>query len=131
LTVRDNAGAAGVRAGTVTVSQLKMHIGDLDGTRTNQQNTWTALVTITVHDSNHRLVTNAAVSGSWSIGGTVSCTSDGSGQCSVSKSTIPRNTKSVTFTISNVTNSTLPYASVDNHDPDGDSNGSTVTVSSP
>jgi Tol biopolymer transport system component len=109
-----------------------MHIGDLDGTRTNQQNTWTALVTITVHDRNHIPVSNAAVNGSWSIGGTASsCTTDNTGRCFVSKSAIPRNTKSVVFTIVNATNSTFVYRSADNHDPDGDSNGTSVTVSNP
>jgi hypothetical protein len=108
-----------------------MHIGDLDGTRTNQQNVWTAVVTITLHDSNHGPVANATVSGSWSIGGTASCTTDSTGQCFVSKSAIPRNTKSVVFTIVNATNSTFLYTSADNHDPDGDSNGTTVSITRP
>jgi List-Bact-rpt repeat protein len=108
-----------------------MHIGDLDGTRTNQQNVWTAVVTITLHDSNHGPVANATVSGAWSIGGTASCTTDSTGQCFVSKSAIPRNTKSVVFTIVNATNSTFLYRSADNHDPDGDSNGTTVSITRP
>jgi hypothetical protein len=103
----------------------------LDGTRTNQQNTWTAGVTITLHDSNHGPVANSTVSGSWSIGGTASCTTDGTGRCFVSRSAIPRNTKSVVFTIVNATNSTFLYRSADNHDPDRDSNGTSVTVSNP
>ena len=106
-----------------------MHIGDLDGASTNQLDTWTALVTITVHDSNHGPAANATVSGSWSIGGTGSCTTDSWGQCVVQKSTIPRRTQSVMFTIVNVTNPMFLYKSVDNHDPDGDSNGTSVTVS--
>src|SRR5262249_30983014 len=109
-----------------------MHIGDLDGTRTNQQNTWTAVVTITLHDSNHGPVANATVSGSWSLGGTASCTTDSTGRCFVSKSAISRNTKSVVFTIVNATtNSTFLYTSADNHDPDADSNGTSVTVRNP
>jgi PKD repeat protein len=131
LTVTDNAGVTGVRSATVTVTQLTIHIGDLDGARTNQQNSWTALVTITLHNGNHSPVANATVSGVWSIDGTTSCTTDSGGQCVISKSAIPRNTKSVKFTIANVTNSTFPYKSVDNHDPDGDSNGTTITVPSP
>jgi Tol biopolymer transport system component len=105
-----------------------MHIGDLDGTRTNQQNAGTAVVTITLHDSKHGPVANATVSGSWSIGGTASCTTDSTGQCLVSQSAIPRSTKGVVFTIVNVTNSTFLYRSADNHDPDGDSNGTSVTL---
>jgi PKD repeat protein len=131
LTVRDNGGATGVRTGSVTVSQPTMHVGDLDGTGTNQQSTWTALVTITLHDGNHGRVVNATVSGSWSTGGTASCITDGSGQCLVSRSAIPKNTKSVAFTIVNATSPTFLYRSVDNHDPDGDSNGTSITVSNP
>jgi uncharacterized protein len=108
-----------------------MHIGDLDGTRMTQQNAWTAVVTITLHDSKHRPVANATVSGSWSIGGTASCTTDSTGQCFVSKSAIPKSAKSVVFTIVNVTSSAFLYRSADNHDPDGNSNGTSVTVSNP
>jgi PKD repeat protein len=128
LTVTDNAGATGAQSKSVTAGQA--HVGDLDGARSNQFNTWTAVVTITVHDSSHRLVANATVSGSWSgSGGTNSCTTNGSGQCTVSKSKIPKWNASVTFTVLNVTHATLTYASTNNHDPDGDSNGSSITVS--
>jgi Tol biopolymer transport system component len=131
LVVTDNIGATGLKSGSVTVFRPTMHIGDLDGTRTNQQSTWTALVTITVHDMNHGPVANATVSGSWNIGGTGSCTTGASGQCVISKSTIPRNTKSVTFTIVDVTNALSVYRPFDNHDPEGDSNGTSITVINP
>ena len=129
LTVTDNLGATSVQQSHVTVSH-PMHIGDLDGVRTNQKSSWTALVTVTVHNADHSPVTNATVTGSWSIGGTVSCTTDGSGQCILSRSTIPKKTPSVMFTISTVTKSTYLYRSVDNHDPDGNSNGTNITVRS-
>jgi hypothetical protein len=108
-----------------------MHVGDLDRAITNQGSTWTAIATTTVHDSNHRPVANATVSGSWSSGGTGSCTTNGSGQCAVPKSTIPKSTGSVIFTVGNVTHATLTYNSADNHDPDGDSNGTRITLSRP
>ena len=129
LTVRDNIGATSVQQSHVTVS-YPMHIGDLDGVRTNQKNSWTTSVTVTVHNANHSPVANATVHGAWSIGGTGSCTTGSSGQCILSKSTIPKKTSSVMFTIVNVTKSTYLYTSVDNHDPDGDSNGTNVTVRS-
>jgi len=88
-------------------------------------------VTITVHDSNHRPVANATVSGSWSSGGSGSCTTNGTGQCAVSRSTIPKSTRSVTFTVVSVTHATLTYNAPDNHDPDGDSNGTVITLSRP
>ena len=129
LTVRDSIGATSVQQSHVTVSQ-PMHSGDLDGVRTNQKSSWTASVTVTVHNANHSPVANATVNGAWNIGGTGSCTTDGSGQCILSRTTIPKKTPSVTFTISTVTKSTYLYRSVDNHDPDGDGNGTTVTVRS-
>jgi len=37
----------------------------------------------------------------------------------------------VTFTVGNVTHATLTYNSAQNHDPDGDSNGTLITLSRP
>ncbi len=105
LTVRDNIGAISIQDGSVTVVPPPLHI------------------------RNDSPVANATVSGSWSIGGTGSCTTDPWGQCPVSRSTIPRKTQSVMFTIDSVTNPMFLYKSVDNHDPDGDSNGTKITVS--
>ena len=131
LTVTDNGGATSAQSTSVTVTQPLMHVGDLDRTITNQGGTWTAIATITVHDSNHSPVANATVSGSWSSGGTGSCTTSGSGQCAVSKSTIPKSTGSVIFTVVNVAHATLAYNAPDNHDPDGDSTGTRITLSRP
>ena len=90
LTVTDNLGATGVQSTSVTVNQAFMHVGDLDRAITNQAgSTWSAIVAITVHDSSDSPVANATVSGSWSSGGTDSCTTNSIGQCAVSKSTIP------------------------------------------
>jgi len=36
---------------------------------------------------------------------------------------------SVAFRVISVTHATLTYLSMDNHDPDGDSNGSSITLS--
>jgi hypothetical protein len=88
-------------------------------------------VTITIHDGNHAPVANALVSGAWNGGGTTSCTTNPNGQCPVTKSGIPRNTRSVTFTVVNVTAPALTYSAADNHDLDGDSNGTRITVSRP
>ena len=110
-----------------------MHVGDLDGSSVNNGNSWTANVTITVHDANENPVSNATVNGSWSAGatGTSQCVTNGSGQCTVSKSSIRKNVSSVTFSVSSVTHGTLVYDSGLNHDPDGDSNGTTIQVAKP
>jgi PKD repeat protein len=83
LTVTDNGGATGTQGQNVTVSQA--HVADLDRASTSQSGSWTAIVTIAVHDSSHSPVANATVSGSWSNGGTGSCMTNSGGQCTVSK----------------------------------------------
>jgi dipeptidyl aminopeptidase/acylaminoacyl peptidase len=131
LTVTDNGGATGAVAKILAVTQPTMHVGDLDRASTLQPGSWTAIVTITVHDSSHSPVANATARGSWSNGGTVSCTTAASGACTVSKSGLFKIPATVTFTVVNVTHVTLSYQSAANHDLDGDSNGSSITVSRP
>jgi PKD repeat protein len=129
LTVTDNGGATGTKSMTVMLNQA--HVGDLDRASTNQGGTWTAIATATIHDTGHGAVANATVSGSWSDGAPGACTTIGSGQCTVSKPGITKKTGSVTFTVANVMHATLTYKPADNHDPDGDSTGTSINVSRP
>jgi hypothetical protein len=78
-------------------------------------------------------VSGALVEGDWSNGATggPSCTTDGSGQCFVSRGGLKGNVASVTFSVSNVTSGVGAYAAADNHDPDGDSDGTSITVNKP
>ena len=128
LTVTDNGTATSTQAQSVTVVPPDMHVGDLDRASTIQQYTWTATVTITVHTSSHGPLANAAVSGAWNGGSTGSCTTNASGWCAVSRAGIPKNTGSVNFTVTNVALGVLVYKPANNHDPDGDSNGTTISV---
>ena len=130
LTVTDNRAATSTYAQSVTVVvPPDMHVGDLDHASTSQSTKWTAIVTMTVHDSNHGPVANAQMGGSWNNGSTGSCTTNASGQCTVSRPGIHQTKTSVSFTITNIARATKVYKPADNHDPDGDSNGTTVTVS--
>lgn len=115
---------------TATPDSSTMHVGDLDGISINNGSTWQAQVTITVHDGAENIVTNATVTGSWSGGtsGSDSCTTDGSGQCTVTSDSMPKRNGSATFTVDSVSHSSLTYDSSANHDPDGDSNGTSITV---
>jgi hypothetical protein len=110
-----------------------LHVGDLDGASAPSGNKWNAIVTIVVHDDNEELVANATVSGKWTNGasGTVSCVTNSSGLCQVSKTGLNSKTTSITFTVTGVTNGTLTYQSSDNHDPDSDSNGTMIMISKP
>ena len=98
LKVTDSQGVAASLAKPVSVG-LTSHTADLDGSTTSNKNHWTATVTITVHDANHRTVTGATVVGAWSAGasGSASCSnrrqrsvhrqqgehSEGVGECAV------------------------------------------------
>ncbi|MEO8639149.1 MAG: S8 family serine peptidase [Chloroflexota bacterium] len=108
-----------------------MHVGDLDRSSASNGSTWTASVTVLIHSGTGVAVANASVTGRWSNGGTVTCVTDGSGVCTVSKSGIRKNVGSVTFTVISVTGANLSYVSSANHDPDGDSNGTSITVLKP
>jgi len=136
LTVTDNEGATGGDTQSVTVSEAAttMHVGDLDGSSVSApRNRWEATVTVTVHDSGENPVANATVDGTWSAGanGGGSCVTNNSGLCSVTKTNIKGNSNSVTFTVNDVTHASNTYSAGVNHDPDGDSDGTTVVVLQP
>ena len=87
---------------------------------------------ITVHDSGHNSVADATVNGSWSAGasGSNSCVTNSSGQCSITKNNINKNSSSAVFTVDSITHASLAYDSA-NHDPDGDSDGTTIIIAKP
>ena len=136
LTVVDNSGETSVASRTLSVADVPpvartMHVGDLDLVGASQQTAWTAVVTVTIHDGDHTPLMGATVSGSWSNGPTGSCTTNGVGQCLLSNAAIPKKIGSITFTAVETTHPTALYRSADNHDPDGDSTGTTVRVRKP
>ena len=104
-----------------------VHVGDLDAQALNNGATWTAQVTIRVHDENHVAVSDGTVMGQWSSGGTSQCTIN-AGQCQVVSSPVAKKTGVVNFSIVSVTISGSDYLSAENHDSDGDSDGSTILV---
>ena len=120
-------------ASVITPQAPQSHIGDLDGAATSSKNNWNASVAITAHNDAHALVAGAVVSGTWSGGysGSASCTTNAAGICAVGTATLNRQKQSVTFTITSVNASGLTYTPANNHDPDGDSNGSSITILKP
>jgi PKD repeat protein len=130
LTVTDNGEAMDTDTQNVPVA-LDMHVGDLGGSNAPAGGgRWNATVVITVHDDNDNPVANASVSGSWSAGanGSGSCTTDAAGTCSITKNNVKSNVSSVTFTVDTVSHATFTYQASDNHDPDGDSDGTSIVV---
>jgi serine protease AprX len=111
-------------------------VGDLDGSASNQGTKWRATVAVTIHDNaspDHQPASGAIVTGSWSGGftGTFSGTTGSNGQCTFTSGQISKSASQVTFTITSVQHASLSYIDTQNHDPDGDSNGTSITVNKP
>jgi len=107
------------------------HVGDLD--RSSQwvtTNRWRAKTTIEVHDAAHAPVVGALVTGTWTGNTTESCTTGATGRCSVTKR-FPSSRASAVFTVTMMQASGYAYRSAANHDPDGNSNGTKITVPRP
>ncbi len=139
-TLADDNGGNDAATAVVTVNPVgtpvTMHVGDLDGSATTATGGWSAIVEITIHDQNHQPLNGATVTGSWGSSGLLSdtCTTGdlgGNGTCIVMLTGIRKGTKSVSFTVTGVTMTGVSYDATANHDPDGDSNGTTITVRKP
>jgi bacillolysin len=136
FTYRVNDGSLDSAVATVSITvtaQPTMHVGDLDGASANNGKSWTATVTAQVDNESHGTVAGATVTGSWTGGasGSASCVTAANGRCSVTKSGIPKKAASAAFTVTNVTHATRTYVPGANHDPDGDSTGTSITVAKP
>jgi hypothetical protein len=130
----DTVGQTAEDASGVTVRNTpvatKSHVGDLDGTSTTAvAKGWRADVTITVLDDPGAPVGGATVSGSWSRGGkgTQTCVTDAAGRCGVYR-TLARLQSSTVWTVGGLSHPALAYDPAANTDPDGDSNGTRITV---
>jgi len=96
----------------------------------NANKRWTATVTIRVHDGDHALLGGVVVTASWQGGISATCTTGASGACSVSRQ-FQNSKTSVSLAVSNLSKAGYTYQPSANHDPDGDSNGTTITVRKP
>ena len=110
-----------------------MHVGDLDGEGVKlQKGNWEALVTITVHDASESPLDGAEVTGTFTQNGfTVGplfCTTSG-GTCTIDSGQLPSKAGKATFTVDSVELTGETHKPGENHDPDSDSNGTTIEVS--
>lgn len=113
-----------------------IHVGDLDGWASNDGRTWSATVEVTVHDATHTPLNGATVTGTWVPSGLASdeCTTGelgGNGTCIFLYVSARKNVKSLTFTVTDVAAAGETYVEVANHDPDGSSDGTSITVNKP
>ena len=120
--VPDSASQTGQDSVRVTVTDPNaatgLYVSALSGTGvlSARGGKWSANVTVTVIDNLGESVPDATVTGRWSNGtnGTSSCTTNGSGQCLLSKSNLKSNTSSVTLTVDNIAHTTYSYDSGSN-----------------
>lgn len=109
-----------------------MHVADLDNTLTlNGGKKWQAAVQVTVADATAEPVAGASVAGRWSIGANAHCKTDGGGQCSFPTKSFSNAEPNVTFSVTMVGGNSLTYAPADNQDPEGDSDGTSITIVQP
>ncbi|MGA7303715.1 MAG: glycosyl hydrolase family 18 protein, partial [Rhodothermales bacterium] len=86
-----------------------LHLADLSGEGSTGKR-WKSTVIPLVHGVAHNPESGAAVSGEWSDGRSGSCTTDGSGLCTISKNW-KSSVTSVTFTVTDISKSGLTYDS--------------------
>jgi lysophospholipase L1-like esterase len=138
LTVTDDDGATGTITQVVTVTapedpppgpDATVHVADLDGgSITGKGQAWTATVTIRIVDDAGASVEGASVSGSWASGGTSACSTDVDGSCTVSVSLNGKKTSTTSYAVIGVVLAGHTYVAAANTDPDGDSDGTSITV---
>jgi PKD repeat protein len=118
LTVTDDKGSTGTASQAVTVqapTTASIHVAALSGQGTSvNRNFWRADVTATVKDTSGNLISGATVTGSFSPGGSKSCTTGPAGTCVLASDNLRTNIASVTFTVGGVTHATLQYDSSSN-----------------
>jgi PKD repeat protein len=134
VAVTDDGGASDTDVQTVAVSEVppSMHVGDLDGSLASaNKKFWWAEVTITVHDGDEEPVPEATVQGTWSGGasGSGSCLAGTAGMCTILSPKIAAAEETITFVVDGIAHVTLPYQPAENHDLDGDSDGTSIVVS--
>jgi serine protease AprX len=107
-----------------------VHVGDLDDTSSLLSSGWKAQVRIVVHDQTDAIVVGAVVTGKWPNGTKASCTTNTNGLCRIGRN-LAKSKLSIVFTVTKIVSVAGAYAAADNHDPDGDSTGTKITLRKP
>jgi len=138
----DTSNNSATDVASIQTGQTSIHVGDLEGSGVlaNGAN-WRARVTVTVHDSSEGVVPGATVTltvtrtrksnGSLAVR-TRTCVTNSHGTCSVTQTVNSNNFEDdVSFIVTNVTASGYTYQASDNHDVNGNSDGTAITVNKP
>jgi len=109
-----------------------MHVGDLDRSSISLSATrWRARATIRVHDGDHALLPGVVVRGRFGPNGaTLTCTTGTGGACTLTRD-LKKTRASIVFTVLGLSKTSYVYVAASNHDPDGESNGTKITVTRP
>ena len=109
-----------------------MHVGDLDRRSVNLTSTrWRARATIRVHNGDHGLLPGVVVRGRFGPNGAVlTCTTAPGGACTLRRD-LKRSRARIVFVVLGLSKTSYVYAASSNHDPDGDSDGTRITVTRP
>jgi len=135
LTVSDGSlTGTTTRSVTVTALATTMSIETVSTATSTSGNDWRTTITFTVQNNNFAAVSGVTVAGSFNNGGgTFSCNTNASGQCSVTSNYVRRTggsaIDSLTYTITGLTGGTLTYTVGNNSDTvDGTNNFATTTT---
>jgi PKD repeat protein len=127
VVITDNGQFAATVSRTITVGPPAMHVGDLDSWITTQPGMlWSAFVRVMVHTASHEPLANAVVNAKWNDGPSASCTTTTTGTCVISRSRLRAAT--VTLMVTGINRASFVYDPASNNDPDGDSNGTSISI---
>lgn len=136
-TVTDTRAVSGSDSATFSMNEPgsggTMHVGDLDASIDNgPHNRWRVVFTVKIDDSIENPVGEAIVSFSLSGAetGYGQAITGSDGTASYQTGWI-KGSDSVTFTVDDVMHAALSYSPGDNHDGDGDSDGTSITAAGP
>jgi hypothetical protein len=86
------------------------------------------VVTVLIHNDAHDAVSGATVTGTWSTGGTGSCVTASNGRCAITSTPMKKSVASARFMVTGIAGTNMSYPGGANHDPDGDSDGTAITI---
>ena len=111
-----------------------IHVGDLAGFGSRvDRRTWIATAQVSVHDYLHSGYEGVRVTGRWSGGlsGETVCVSDSSGLCEFDVTVTSKKVKKATFTVTGLASENDDYVDTENHDDDGNSDGTSIAIARP